>query len=372
MTPLRDVTLPERGPVHIATSGIDGSSRAVLRFFQLSYTYPEFEAFAADGLDQFQSIEPSDHAHLKAQLPVRYKGHFARLKAAGETSFRPLRKSLRTISQLPKRRAVPLAAAFVIGFRESGKNLIRSRGMKDTFWQSGLDHLHPLQGRMRRGGLLPKRLKFAKGRCFGDFNPDLAVCRKTYAKKLIPHPTDPKLCRTHVSVAVDKDCRIESANVPKDKVFLAHWASVGRAVQRFEELGRERGFGSPDFLAMSDAARFFWLSYAFARPGGHSLVAFRRRQREKRKRRFGSITLLDYFESEGLSLNEVVRIIEFAADLFLKPEKRLIHSGSIKIAIRTAATIWALDRMMHTYLRERVSALQIDSEFELIRKYLAV
>lgn len=364
---------PETGPVHARTRGIDGDFAAFRQFFERGFDYPELVRRSRAALDQFHGVDETDHAELQAQMRIRYKGHFPRFTGR-KLSFAGMRASFRTIAGLPAARRVSLAAALIIGLRESGIGLLRSRDLRDSFWQSGLDHFFALQGTLRRQGLLPKKLSFAKGVCFGDVNADKKRCRRKYGPDITPHLVDPTLCTSHVSVKVDKKCRIESAYIPAKHVFLAHWARVGRAGFRFEEIARARGFDDHELANVPDMTRFFLTSFAFGRPGGFDWSTYRtelelwRKGKRKNRPSFGSITLISRLKDEGLDVEDAVR----APELFLprKPGSR-VRRGPLMIAVRTAAVIYGLDSMLRDYLNKAGIVMEINSEFELIRAYLS-
>ena len=223
-----------RQPVSIATPGID-SPDEVMRFFRAGYDADEHLERALAALGEFSGGD-RERAELRTQFRARFRGHFLRL-GTRRSRRGPLERSLETMTSLEHRDEMSLAASFVIGFRESGRNLVRNRRIDDTFWQSGLDHLFTLQGTLRREGFLPRGLHFAEGQNFGDKNPEAPGT-------------------------------IESARVEAPDVFLAHSAYVSHAGRRFADLATSFGFTAADVAALTDMQRNFWTALTFAGPGG--------------------------------------------------------------------------------------------------------
>jgi hypothetical protein len=197
-----------RQPVSIATPGID-SPDEVMRFFRVGYDAGQHLERALAALGEFSGGD-GERGELRTQFRTRFRGHFRRL-GTRRSGRGPLERSLETMTSLEHRDEMSLAASFVIGFRESGRNLVRNRKIDDTFWQSGLDHLFTLQGTLRREGFLPRGLHFAEGQHFGDANPEAPGT-------------------------------IESARVEAPDVFLAHSAYVSHAGRRFADLATSFGF----------------------------------------------------------------------------------------------------------------------------------
>ena len=280
-----------RQPVSLATPGID-SPDEVMRFFREGYDADQHLVRAIGALGEFSGGD-AERSELRAQFRTRFRGHFRRL-GARRGGRGPLERSLETMSSLEARDEMSLAASFVIGFRESGRNLVRNRRIDDTFWQSGLDHLFTLQGTLRREGFLPRGLRFAEGEHFGDDNPEAPGT-------------------------------IESARVEAQDVFLAHSAYVSHAGRRFQDLATSFGFTAEDVGALTELHRNFWTALTFAGPGGARW--------DSGERGYGAITVLSYLQDHGLSLRDVSRILEL--DEFGSRQRT-------RISVRTAALITGL------------------------------
>jgi hypothetical protein len=119
-----------RQPVSVATPGID-SPDEVMRFFRVGYDADQHLERALAALGEF-SGGGGERSELRTQFRTRFRGHFRRL-GARRSGRGPLERSLETMTSLEHRDEMSLAASFVIGFRESGRNLVRNRRIDDTF-----------------------------------------------------------------------------------------------------------------------------------------------------------------------------------------------------------------------------------------------
>jgi len=312
-----------RQPVSIATPGID-SPDEVMRFFR-GYDADQHLERALAALSEFSGGD-GERGELRTQFRTRFRGHFRRL-GERRSGRGPLERSLETMSSLEHRDEMSLAASFVIGFRESGRNLVRNRRIDDTFWQSGLDHLFTLQGTLRREGFLPRGLRFAEGQHFGDDNPEAPGT-------------------------------IESARVEAPDVFLAHSAYVAHAGRRFADLAASFGFSTEDLAGLTDVQRNFWTALTFAGPGGARW--------DSGDRGYGAITLLSYLLDHGLPLSGVSRILELEE---FRSRRRT------RIAVRTAALITGLESMMREYAEgrqaRRRAAAESGSEYDILEAHSA-
>jgi hypothetical protein len=124
-----------RGASLDRVAGVDDSPREVLRFFRTAYDADEHLRRAQAALEQFRG-GTRERAELTAQFRGRYRGQFRRLREAGGGRG-PLGGSLETMATLEQRAAMPLAASFVIGFRESGSSLTRDRAIGRSRTPSG-------------------------------------------------------------------------------------------------------------------------------------------------------------------------------------------------------------------------------------------
>ncbi len=330
--------------------GIDESPNAVLRFFQFGYDHDTLVREAQVLLNGFSGVKQADHDHFEAQIKVRWQGAFRALKA-GRRSFSALKKSLRSMARAEAREKLGLAPAFVIGVREAGGLVLGSRGLKDSFKQSGLDHLFSLQAGLRRDGYIPKSVRFSKGTAFGLINEEIPGCVGF---------SDP--------TSAPRRCIIRSAAVPAKHVFLVHAASIAH---QFDQKVLKRAMADGhDLTGAADLPllpHLFWMALAFQRPNGRTMAQQRASTNDKF---FGARTYLDYLAENGLGLEDAVDILTHGQDIFHNPDKKLVLTGTIKIAMRSAALMAALELMMRRHLRKRIDALQHTSEFGLIEGYL--
>ena len=318
----RRVLARQLGGVSIASQGFDDQPGEVLRFFRMAYDADHHLRRAEAALEQFTG-GTRELSELRAQFRTRYRGHFERLRDAGDRGS--LARSLETMAGVERRADMPLAASFVIGFRESGRNLTRAEAIEDSFWQSGLDHLYAIQSTLRGEGLLPRDLRFAQGTNYGDRNPEAPGV-------------------------------IESARIEARDVFLAHSAYISHAGRRFEDLAEAYGYGEADIAALSDMQRNFWTALTFAGPGGAEW--------NSGLRGYGAITVLSYMRDHGLALGDIAGILE------MNPFGRRRRT---RIAVRTAAIISGLESMMRDYAdarhTEQAAILEHGTELDIMGAY---
>jgi len=294
-----------------------------MRFFREGYDPDQHLERSLAALAEFSGAA-RERDELRAQFRVRYRGHFLRL-GARRSGRGPLERSLETIASLEHRDEMPLAASFVIGFREAGGGLVRNRRLDDTFTQSGLDHLFTLQDTMRSEGFLPRGLSFGGGVHLGADNPEAPGT-------------------------------IGSGGVEPQDVFLAHSAYVSHSARRFSDLALRFGFTTGDVAALTDMQRNFLTAFTFGGPGGARW--------DERRRGFGIITLLSYLQDNALPLSAVSGILEVP---------RFRSRLRTRIAVRTAAVITGLESMIREYAErrqaERRTAAESGSEMDILEAH---
>ena len=340
-------------PVHMRTPGVDQSADAVLRFFQHGYDIATLRRESHSQLDSFSSVQKVDHEHFDVQIDRRWRGAFNALKTNRPSSFSSLRKSLSAMSKSARYKRLSLAPAFVLGIREAGKPILGNRDIVDSFDNSGLDNLFKTQAKMRARGFVPKALPpLAKGPANGAVNPELPECSKYLSGPASLAPTK---------------CRIHSAAIPASQKFLMHAARFALAFDRFAEEAKAQGFDDESFADLPEVAHFFWMALALQRPFGRTIAAQRASSNDAK---FGTRTYLGFLRENNLGPADAVNILDHSKIMFHRPKRRLGLRGTIKIGVRSAALIAALDLMMHRHLTKRVGNLQLASEFALIEGYL--
>jgi hypothetical protein len=291
--------------VSLASPGLDDNPDQVLRFFETAYDPDEHLRRSLAALEEFGGVTDAHRRRLEGDFPNRFGRHLESL-GTEPSSRAAVRVSLETMSTLSKRRAMPLAASFVLGLRESGANLTRNRPILDSFWGSGLDHLYDTQHGLRTSGFLPPDLSLRRGARFGEANEEAGG-------------------------------PIRSARIEARDVFLVHSASVAGAARRFVLLANQHGFSSTEVSALTPMQTNCWIALTFAGPRA---LPWKSPQLRRQDRGFGATTVLSYLHDHKMRLADISAVLSIA--LFRSRART-------QIAVRTAALITGLDSMMREY-----------------------
>lgn len=290
--------------VTMATEGIYGDPETVLEYFNSHYDANEHLTRSLKLLRKYKGDLKLNEERLQNYFNSNYKGNFKRLQNV-KKYHKQLGHSLKTINTMPRREEMALAATFVIGFREAGKNLLLRKELSDTWGKSGLDFLFKNQGKMRKNGFLPMELKFKKGDLYGKTSPETGK-------------------------------PINSARVKAKDIFLAHSASFNYAYFRFTKKAKKRGYTLEEIDKIDRLGKAYWLCQDFSRPGGCDPI-------KPDCKATGILTILGFYKEKSKSLDRYIEITKI---------KRFNRKKTINIAVRTSAIIVALDTMMAKHARE--------------------
>lgn len=197
------------------------------------------------------------------------------------------------MSELDRSNEMSLAVTFLIGLRESGKHLIQKRDMEASWDESGLDYLFDIKSRMKRTGYLPKNVKLPKGRLFDKISDETG-----YPKK--------------------------GTRIKKNDILLVHSAYFHYMFHRFREKALAVDFEQSDIDNLDRLSMAYWLCQAFARPGR------------------GVQKILRHFKENAISLNQVRTVTSI---------RKFNKKKHVNIAVRTAAAIVILDKMLASYAK---------------------
>jgi len=298
--------------VSMATEGIYGDPKNVLNFFKTDYDYQKHLTTSVALLNQLGGGTDLNLERIRKQFRSTYKGNFLKLKNRDKL-HKPFVRSLTTIDSLPKREQIALAPSFLMGFREAGRYLRSYKAMDDSWKKSGLDFLHRMQRPMRKTGHLPSKLRLQKGSLYGELSPET---------------NEP----------------IESAEVPAKHILLVHAAYFNYSYHHFSKIAKQIGYQQNDIDSLSKLGKAYWLAQSFARPQGCKWA-------KEGCKAVGIRTIIGNFKARNKRLDDVALVTS---------TNRFKRKKTVNIAVRTAAAIVALDRMMARYAIKRADRLKAE------------